>query len=368
MSIPIAGVSQIQLSEQYGSGNSPLLSFYQNTISQARGVSCPMHPSCSQYAKLAFAQHAGLRAFALTTDRLMRCGHDLKQYESISLNSGTFYYDVFNDSTSGKARYQTFFKPNQKDSTFIEFLINKKRFEEARLELWREIYKNKGTATTPKLFFTIGKTYFIDEEYTELFKFYAENSSAFSVSTYNDSIKVLLTKAYLHSGRYQAAQVSVNNLYLSMSNSDETIFLDGLVALHVQDVDKCELKMRSVSSTSKYYKWATSFNGVSADYRALKRKPPVAASILSAIVPGSGYLVSGKKGTAFTALVINAMFALITVEAFQHNNNALGISTAVIGSGWYFGSIIGSYNSTVKWNTTQRENFIKHKTLPINLN
>lgn len=327
-----------------------------------------MHPSCSQYAKLAFKQYSGFHAVALTADRLMRCGHDLKQYEAIPLNAGLFYYDALIDTTSQRIQYQTFFKPVQSDSTFVDFLISKRRFEEARLELWREIYEVKDIADAPLLYFTIGKTYFMSAEYNNLLKFYAENASAFSLHAYNDSIKVLLTKAYLYSGKYQSAQVSINSLRTSQHEANEVAFLQGLASLHLREMDRCEQEMKSVSSSSKYYKWASSFNGVTAEYHALKRKSPRAASFMSVVIPGSGYLVSGKRGTAFTALLINALFTCIAVEAFRNDNTALGIGTAVIGSGWYIGGIIGSYNSAAKWNNAEQENFIKRKTLPINLN
>ncbi len=245
--------AQTELSAEYGTGNSPILSFYQNTISEARGVSCPMYPSCSQYAKLAFKQYSGFRAVALTADRLMRCGHDLKQYEIIPLNTGSFYYDVLPNTEIRKIQYQNFFKPSKSDSTFVDFLIGKRRFQEARLELWREIYGSNEILSTPKLYFAIGKTYFINKEYDELFKFYSENSSAFSVNTYNDSIKILFTKAYLYSGRYQAAQVSINSLRPSQDNTSEVAFLQGLVFIHLHDMIRCEKEMQSVSSNSKYY-------------------------------------------------------------------------------------------------------------------
>lgn len=360
--------SQAELSAEYGTGNSPVLSFYQNTISEARGVSCPMYPSCSQYAKLAFKQYNGFRAVVLTADRLMRCGHDLRQYESIPLNTGSFYYDVLPNADIQKSYFQTFYKPVKDDSTFVDFLISKRRFQEARVELWREIYETKDALITPKLYLTIGKTFFINKEYDELVKFYSENSSAFASSAYNDSIKILLTKSYLYNGRYQAAQVSINSLKQGVDKNNEVAFLQGLVSIYQHDMIRCEAEMKSISSDSKYYTWAKSFDGVSKDFMALKRKSPKTASFMSVFIPGSGYLVAGKRGTALTALVINSLFAFIAVEAFRNDNLALGIGTSVIGSGWYVGSIIGSYNSTVKWNNTQEENFIKQKTLPINLN
>lgn len=327
-----------------------------------------MYPSCSQYAKLAFQRYTGFRAVALTADRMMRCGHDLKHYDRIPLNSGLYYYDLLSDTITSTSHYQSYYKPAQKDSTFIDFLINKRRFEEARLELWREIYEAKENKGKPAFYFTIGKTYFMDKAYDDLIKFYTENSSAFARNVFNDSIKLLLTKAYLYKGKYQAAQISINNLSALQHDTNELAFLQGLVSLHLYDMQGCERAMKSVSENSRYYQWASYFSSVEKDFAAIRRRSPKTASFMSVIVPGSGYLVSGKRGTALTAIVINSLFAFIAIEAFRKDNYALGIGTSVIGSGWYIGSVIGSYNSVVKWNNAQQENFIKQKTLPINLN
>lgn len=55
---------------------SPPLKFFQKYISRADGDRCPMYPSCSHYAKQAFERHGALKGWILTSDRLLRCGHD----------------------------------------------------------------------------------------------------------------------------------------------------------------------------------------------------------------------------------------------------------------------------------------------------
>lgn len=50
--------------------------FFQRTFSRADGHRCAMHPSCSQYASTAFKTHNLFMAWILTSDRLLRCGHD----------------------------------------------------------------------------------------------------------------------------------------------------------------------------------------------------------------------------------------------------------------------------------------------------
>ena len=50
--------------------------FFQKTLSRADGNRCPMYPTCSHYALEAFSKHNFFSAWVLTSDRLLRCGHD----------------------------------------------------------------------------------------------------------------------------------------------------------------------------------------------------------------------------------------------------------------------------------------------------
>ncbi len=52
------------------------IGFYQKFLSGADGNRCPMYPSCSAYAKQAFHAHGFIKGWILTSDRLLRCGHD----------------------------------------------------------------------------------------------------------------------------------------------------------------------------------------------------------------------------------------------------------------------------------------------------
>ena len=46
---------------------------YQNTFSLYFGPCCRFYPSCSEYAKDAFAQHGICKGFVLTLVRLLKC-------------------------------------------------------------------------------------------------------------------------------------------------------------------------------------------------------------------------------------------------------------------------------------------------------
>ena len=56
-----------------------VLSFYDkglNHLASVRTGNCPMHPSCSEYSREAFAKHGLVMGWWMTFDRLLRCGRN----------------------------------------------------------------------------------------------------------------------------------------------------------------------------------------------------------------------------------------------------------------------------------------------------
>lgn len=74
-----------------------MMRFYQgplNHLSAVRRGSCPMYPSCGEYSRQAIARHGFAVGWAMSMDRLMRCGRDEMKYAPrIRINGQWLYYD-----------------------------------------------------------------------------------------------------------------------------------------------------------------------------------------------------------------------------------------------------------------------------------
>ena len=65
-----------------------------NHLSAVRRGPCPMHPSCSEYARQAMAKHGRVKGWLMATDRLMRCGRDeTRLAPKVWVNGQIKYYD-----------------------------------------------------------------------------------------------------------------------------------------------------------------------------------------------------------------------------------------------------------------------------------
>jgi outer membrane protein assembly factor BamD (BamD/ComL family)/TM2 domain-containing membrane protein YozV len=86
------------------------------------------------------------------------------------------------------------------------------------------------------------------------------------------------------------------------------------------------------------------------EYEDLPEKSELLAGILSALLPGSGYVYAGRYGDGLTAFLLNALFIAGTVTAVHNEWYPAAGLTGGIGLPFYLGNIYGSANAVKKHN------------------
>ena len=86
------------------------------------------------------------------------------------------------------------------------------------------------------------------------------------------------------------------------------------------------------------------------DAETRPRKSPVAAGLMSAVVPGSGYAYAGRPGDGLMAFLVNGLFIAGTAVAIDHENYPVAALIGGAGLPFYLGNIYGSANAASKWN------------------
>ncbi len=94
-------------------------------------------------------------------------------------------------------------------------------------------------------------------------------------------------------------------------------------------------------------------------FQKLPEKSPLLAGIMSALLPGSGYLYAERYGDGITAFVINGLFVAGTLTAVHQANYAVAGIVGGVGTPFYLGNIYGSANAAKKWNLTARKEIIQ---------
>ncbi len=70
-----------------------LLHLYRNVLRKARPAVCQMYPSDSAYAVQSIRDHGPAKGILMASDRLQRCGNDLKNYDTVIIEGRPFYSD-----------------------------------------------------------------------------------------------------------------------------------------------------------------------------------------------------------------------------------------------------------------------------------
>ncbi len=91
-------------------------------------------------------------------------------------------------------------------------------------------------------------------------------------------------------------------------------------------------------------------------YQSLHQKSPFIAGSLSAILPGTGQIYTGRLRQAALSFLLNGAFIYGAIEAFNNENYAVGGILLFFEIGWYGGNIYNAVNNAHKFNVR-----IKHK-------
>lgn len=94
-------------------------------------------------------------------------------------------------------------------------------------------------------------------------------------------------------------------------------------------------------------------------FKTLPQKSPRLAAALSVILPGGGQAYTGRYRQAATAFLLNGVFILGALEAFDNNNNVTGGILLFFELGWYGGNIYNATNNAYKYNQRIRHDFME---------
>ncbi len=100
--IMLIGCSSWHHEDTPGTAFSSPIEFYQGPLNHLHAVregSCPMHPSCSTYAQEAFEKHGPMIGWAMTYDRVLRCGrNETGITRQVNINGSMRHYDPIHNN------------------------------------------------------------------------------------------------------------------------------------------------------------------------------------------------------------------------------------------------------------------------------
>lgn len=133
------------------------------------------------------------------------------------------------------------------------------------------------------------------------------------------------------------------------NDRDRALYKSGLLRLESGDISGARAAFSEISPENRGKYDIGSILSDLDDPDLFELKNPVLAGIFS-IVPGGGYLYSGRYQEAATAFFITSALAAVSWEAFDEDLYALGGLAGLAGAGFYGGGAIGAVSSTHKYN------------------
>lgn len=344
---------------------SDYIRIYQKYISGIRGQECPMYPSCSYYGLKVFSETSFVKAFALTSDRLLRCGHDHRKY-SLTLRPNGFKYldypsydppplDLFYKRNSYVFAYSDTIK-DESSYSFIKKLMNNQYHQEALLEIMRKEFSQK--AFDIELF--VNKIICLQAmgEYEKaLFEFETK-----CPNNYRNHPQLLFHISLIHYKLQNFDQALSNNAIAYESCTDKYLKPKIILLNGILYANKFEWPNTIASYNMLFeYEMYKEVSAINLDLvkkaKQLKQKSPTLAGIIS-IVPGAGYAYAGHKQTALSAFLVNGLLAYATYTSVKNENYGMGILTGVFNASFYIGNIFGASNSAKRFNEQQKKSII----------
>lgn len=335
------------------------ISFYQNYISHIRGGDCQMYPSCSNYGLIAFQNYSSLKAMVITSDRLLRCSHDINFYNLTLKNNEFKLIDlpVSNDSLERKSKfkkqtvtypYKTFNNDSCPEAGFIRFLMLEKNYREALLEINRLFYY-KHNCNQKELYLNYLRCKRTLNEIEEaIFKF--ENSFPEEIKN-NSEIISEIGNCYLDLGNFEQA-IKLYKSTISLNNSikpDKIYSLLGLAYAQEFEFKKSSEYFLKINKESPLFYNANNCVTILNFMDNYKYKKKYIAGILS-IIPGAGYYYSGHKSSAISSLIVNSLLGYALYSNIKNENYGMATLVGVFSFSFYIGNISGSIKSTKRYN------------------
>jgi putative component of membrane protein insertase Oxa1/YidC/SpoIIIJ protein YidD len=340
-------------------------SFYHNIMSPIKAPvsKCQFYPSCSKFSKSSIEKFGFIPGILMTADRLIRCsGGHLKN--SLYPEYNNLLYDppeenfIFAHEKNRKNESTTLDNKNSivkfenNNFGFAKYLFNERNYDLSILELKRISFFTEDTTIKKKTNLLIALNC-LQKNHFDCARNNIENLT-FSLDVDFDILVInfLINDsegAYNYNENYLK-----NNLHQSKNKKH---IIQKFLVYNFLKSEKIESAINSYRLIQKYENFENINKNLDFidDFKNLSLKSPAFAGIISALIPGSGYIYSGELKEGFSALIINGLLAWGIYSLFDNNNTGSGILTSMIALPFYLGNIVGSANAAMLYNNNKKD-------------
>jgi len=137
-------------------------------------------------------------------------------------------------------------------------------------------------------------------------------------------------------------------------STGQTSLYEGLALAQAGKWREARQCFEGLSGDDRYGPTAHAYSAVARQGEGAAWKSPRKATALG-IIPGLGYFYAGHRQTALVSLIVNAVFAGATIQAFRTDQNVLGGFLSLFTVSWYVGNVYGSSHAARQYNQTLQD-------------
>ena len=215
----------------------------------------------------------------------------------------------------------------------------------------------------------IGDAYLLAHEWADAISAYDEFLARFPDSPLANEAVFYKAVALVKQGNAAEAE---RLFQLILSSSDRTKRGEAarweiLLLIRQNRFDEAERLLRDRLLRPEIEPSATLIEGLLAEKKEARYKSPVAAGLMSAILPGSGQIYNERYQDGITSFFLNGLFIVGAWKAFDSGNDALGAILTLFEIGWYGGNVYGAIGGTHKYNRQIDEDHFRSGLQRLNL-
>lgn len=347
---------------------SGLIRAYQMIISPSKGSHCPMSPHCSAFGLQAFRSRNPIMAFIMTSDRLHRCGHDLKYYELTFVDDQPRFADPVaaspavavlpDEELAPKAAPRGTHAddrpmddpPAARLLDFAESLEAWGDYPRAITEYLRFLHDFPDDPHSGRAQVGLIRAHYYHAEYEEVIRLGRQappDCSPEGVAEIQYYVGLAFLNVKNHGGARRVFE-QVRAAGIEPYGSKAAMLSATCLAREFRWREAGDAFL-AIGPDSPYVDFARRDVAVCADGASPQLKSPSTAGLMS-VVPGLGYLYAGYPKTAISAFLVTSGFIWATIEAFDRDNQGLGALLSLLSFGWYSGNIFGAIGSADRYN------------------
>ena len=232
-------------------------------------------------------------------------------------------------------------------------------YETAVAEFKRFLYFYPDDPRAARASYHIGRSYFRRGKFDQAIPVFQKTAENYPDSELAIESRFQISRCQLRINNPESAANQLLHLIKETDQAavrDRALYRLGWIALETGRIGQARIWFDRISPKGR-----TDFNvaELQTDMERIKELPhkrPLLAGLFS-VIPGGGYLYTGRYQDAMVAFLVNAALMGAAYESFDNDLEVLGGLLALIDAGFYAGSIYGGISSAHKFNQSAYKQF-----------